>query len=167
MPRKPPPPLAAWAVPGLIVRSQLLKAAASPGAFAANTAETWRRASIDLVLTSAGWLLANLALRPSRAVLRASLVEKSLASAFTKGLAPGSAITFASALPPANDSFRRPQRPLGSAAVIAMPAIIGLSRSSVHCSFVKLDLCATTALLGICEAALYFGQPRGCRELLV
>src|SRR5258705_2409230 len=31
----------------------------SPGAFAANTAENWRRASIDLGLTSAGWLLAH------------------------------------------------------------------------------------------------------------
>src|SRR5258705_8437504 len=161
MPRKPPPPLAAWAVPGLIVRSQLLKAAASPGAFAANPAETWRRPSIDLVLTSAGWLLANLALRPSRAVLRASLVEKSLASAFTKGLAPGSAITFASALPPANDSFNSPQRPLGSAAVMAMTAIIGLSSSSVHSSFVKLDLSATTALLETFEAALDILLARG------
>jgi hypothetical protein len=49
-----------------------LNAAASPGAFAVNTAEIWRKASIDLVLTSAGWLLANFALRPSRAAVRAS-----------------------------------------------------------------------------------------------
>src|SRR3954454_51681 len=99
---------------------------------------------MDLVLTSAGLLLANLALRPSRAALRASLVEKSVASAFSNGLAPESDRAFASALPPANDSFKRPQRPLGSAAVMAMPAIIGLSSSSVHSSFVKLALSATT-----------------------
>jgi hypothetical protein len=42
-----------------------------PGAFAANTPETWRKASTDFVFTSAGWLLANLALRLSRAALRA------------------------------------------------------------------------------------------------
>src|SRR5262249_37180022 len=77
-------------------------------------------------------------------------------------LAPGSDKALASALPPANDSFRRPQRPLGSAAVMAMPAIIGLSSSSVHSSCVRLDLSATTTLLGTCEAGVgYLGRPEG------
>src|SRR5215469_12622968 len=37
-------------------------------------------------------------------------------------------------------SFSIPQRPLGSAAVTAMPAIITLSRRSFHSSGVKFDL---------------------------
>src|ERR1700759_4149576 len=59
----------------------------------------------------------------------------------------GSAPALAIASLPANDSFKRPQRPLGSAAVMAIPAIIGLFRSSVHSSFVKLVLSAINFLL--------------------
>jgi hypothetical protein len=44
---------------------------------------------------------------------------------------------------------------------MAMPAIIGLSSSSVHSSFVKLDLSATTALLETFEAALDISLARG------
>jgi hypothetical protein len=46
-------------------------------------------------------------------------------------------IAWVSAVPPANDSFKRPQSPLGSAAVTAIPANIGLCSSNVHSSLVK------------------------------
>jgi hypothetical protein len=92
--------------------------------------------------------VANLALRPSRAALRPSLVEKSVTTVLTNALVLAPAIAWVSALPPANDSFRSPQSPLGSAAVTAMPAIIGLSRSKVHSSLVKLALSAIASSLG-------------------
>src|ERR1700722_4143968 len=91
---------------------------------------------------SAGLPPANSALRPSRAVLRPSLVEKAATTALTSAFALGSVAACVRASPPANDSFKRPHRPLGSAAVIAMPAIIGLFRSNAHSSAVKLDLSA-------------------------
>src|SRR4051812_9979404 len=55
-----------------------------------------------------------------------------------------------SAHPPEKLSFSSPQRPLGSAAVIAIPAIIGLSNSLVHSSGVKLVLSAMADLLHVC-----------------
>jgi hypothetical protein len=45
------------------------------------------------------------------------------------------------------DSFRRPQRPLGSAAVTAMPTTMGLAATRVHSSWVKLSLPAIELLL--------------------
>jgi len=57
-------------------------------------------------------------------------------------LAFASAATFVSSAPPAKDSFNKPQSPLGSAAVMAIPAIIGLFKSSDHSSFAKLVLSA-------------------------
>src|SRR5277367_3933043 len=97
---------------------------------------------MDLVLMSAGLLPANSTLRPSRAVLRPSLVEKSATTALTRAFALGSVAAFVSAAPPAKDSFKRPHSPPGSAAVMAIPAIIGLFRSSAHSSFVKFVLSA-------------------------
>src|SRR3981081_1121799 len=131
----------------MIWRNQPLKAAASAGAFSASRVETWRNDSIDLVLISAGLLSVNSALRPSRAALRPSLVEKSATTALISALAFGSAANLVSVAPPAHDSFKSPQSPLGSAAVMAIPAIIGLFRSSVHSSFVKPDLSAIDFLL--------------------
>src|SRR5262249_21421729 len=55
---------------------------------------------------------------------------------------PGSVLAFASAAPPAKLSFRRPNNPLGSAAVTAVPAAIMLCRRTFHSSGVKLDLFA-------------------------
>ena len=46
------------------------------------------------------------------------------------------------AQPPAMPSFKSPHTPLGSAAVIAIPATIGLERSRLHSSAVKVDLSA-------------------------
>src|SRR5215471_9987018 len=58
------------------------------------------------------------------------------------GFAPWSEAALASSLALANDSLSMPQSPLGSAAVMAMLVIIGLSRSSFHSSGVKLVLLA-------------------------
>ena len=44
--------------------------------------------------------------------------------------------------PPAMPSFNKPQTPLGSAAVMAIPATIGLESSLPHSSVVKFDLTA-------------------------
>src|ERR1700750_1099185 len=96
---------------------------------------------------SAGLAPENSALRPSRAALRPSLVEKSATTAFTRPLALESVATFASAAPPANDSFKRPQSPLGSAALTGTPPIIGLFKSHAHSPFVKLVLSAIVFLL--------------------
>src|SRR5260370_31083983 len=63
MPRNPPS-LAASATCWLISRSQLLKAAASPGAFASTTAPALRRVSMHFALISAGLLPANCSNRP-------------------------------------------------------------------------------------------------------
>jgi hypothetical protein len=53
---------------------------------------------------------------------------------------------WAIAVPPANDSFSKPNNPLGSAAVMAIPAFIGLRKSSAHSSLVKLVLSAMELL---------------------
>ena len=50
------------------------------------------------------------------------------------------------AQPPAILSFNRPQTPLGSAAVMAMPAIIGLASTLPHSSAVKFAFVATGRL---------------------
>src|SRR5260221_6445478 len=122
---------------------------------------------------SAGLPPANSALRLSRAALRPSLVEKSATTALISALALESVATFVSAAPPANDSFKRPQSPLGSAAVIAIPAIMGLFKSSVHSSFVKLVLSAIDnpphihPMLGIGQSvccALQAFRQRSCLE---
>src|SRR6516225_5805952 len=60
-----------------------------------------------------------------------------------RGLAVGSALAAISAELSAKLSFRRPHKPLGSAAEIAIPAIVTLSRRSFHSSGVKFDLSAT------------------------
>src|SRR5262249_24644673 len=119
-----------------------LKAAASLDAFASSRVDTWCSASMHLAFMAAGVLPVSFACRPSRAALRPSALLKSAATALTSGLAAASMLALASALPPAKDSLRVPQSPLGSAAVIAIPAIIGLSNSRVHSSRVKLFLSA-------------------------
>ena len=85
---------------------------------------------------------ASLALSPSRAALRPSDVSKSAATALTSAFAVASVFVATSALPVAKLSLSMPNRPLGSAALTAIPAIIGLSSSRVHSSGVKLALSA-------------------------
>src|SRR5262249_56911032 len=99
-----------------------------------------------LVLISAGFELANSALSPSRATVRPSPVIKSATTALINGLELGSAAACASSALPANDSFKRPHSPLGSAAVIAIPAFTGLLSSSDHSSLVKFVLSAMDVL---------------------
>src|SRR5262245_42582974 len=139
MPRNPPS-LDASATCWLIRRSQPLKAAASPGALASTTAPACRSVSMHLALISLGLLPVNLSFRPSCAVLRPSAVSKSATTALISASAPGSKLAVISALPSAKLSFRRPHRPLGSAAETAIPAIITLSKRSFHSSGVKFDL---------------------------
>src|SRR5262245_38652062 len=146
MPRNPPS-LDASATCWLIWRSQPLNAAASPGALASTTAPACRSVSMHLALISAGLLPVNFSLRPSRAVLRPPAVSKSATTALISASAPGSNLAFISVLPSAKLSFSRPQRPLGSAAETAIPAIITLSRSSFHSSGVKFDLSGMDLLL--------------------
>src|SRR5262249_6342289 len=52
-----------------------------------------------------------------------------------------------SSRPPAKLSFKRPQSPLGSAAEMAIPAIVMLSKRSFHSSEVKFDLSAMSDIL--------------------
>src|SRR3954464_9098738 len=81
------------------------------------------------------------------------------------------------------DSFRRPHRPLGSAAVIAMLATMGLATTRAHSSVVKFALLAISILpvsgltlseskkeglalfLGfvpwLCSSALFLGMTEG------
>src|SRR5262245_61010968 len=59
---------------------------------------------------------------------------------FDQRVRPGSNLAVISALPSAKLSFRRPHRPLGSAAETAIRAIMTLSRRSFHSSGVKFDL---------------------------
>src|SRR5262245_22931379 len=59
-----------------------------------------------------------------------------------RGLAVGSVLAATSAERSAKLSSRMPHRPLGSAAEIAIPAIVTLLRSSFHSSGVKFDLSA-------------------------
>ena len=71
----------------------------------------------------------------------------------TSALVPEPVAAWASAAPPANDSFSSPQRPLGSAALMAMPAIIGLSTALPRPPLVasgvigKVQLAALAAIL--------------------
>src|SRR6516165_2360174 len=146
MPRNPPS-LEASATCWLIWRSQPLKAAVSPGALASTTAPACRSVSMHLALISLGLLPVNLSFRPSRAVLRPSAVSKSATTALISASALGSNLAVISALPSAKLSFRRPHRPLGSAAEMAIPPIITLCRRSFHSSWVKLDLSAIGLLL--------------------
>src|SRR5262245_57226410 len=146
MPRNPPS-LEASATCWLIWRSQPLKAAASFGALASTTAPACRSVSMHLALISAGLLPVSFSFRPSRAVLRPSAVSKSATTALISASAPGSILAVISALPSAKLSFRRPHRPLGSAAETAIPATITLSRRSFHSSGVKFDLSGMGLLL--------------------
>src|SRR5215471_13324177 len=100
-----------------------------------------------LGLISAGLLPVSFSFRPSRAVLRPSAVSKSATTALISASAPGSNLAVISALPSAKLSFRRPHRPLGSAAETAIPAIMTLSRRSFHSSGVKFDLSGNRAIL--------------------
>src|SRR5262249_54376489 len=99
-----------------------------------------RSVSMHLAVISAGLLPASFLFRPSRAILRPSAVSKSATTALISASAPGSILTFNSALPSAKLSFKRPHRPLGSAAETAIPAAITLSRRSFHSSGVKFAL---------------------------
>ena len=74
---------------------------------------------------------------------------KFLDDGLISGLLPLSSLTFASAVPLAKLSLSKPQRPLGSAAVTAMPAIMTLSSSSFHSSGEKLVLSAISVLLEV------------------
>ena len=72
------------------------------------------------------------------------------------GLDPGSIFACLNALPLAKLSLSRPQRPLGSAAVTAIPAIMTLSRRSFHSSGVKFDLSVIASLLYLHLACFTF-----------
>ena len=63
-------------------------------------------------------------------------------TALISGLAPASILACTSALALAKLSLSSPQRPCGSAAVTAMPAIAVLSKRTFHSSGVKFDLSA-------------------------
>src|SRR5262249_8706370 len=106
-----------------------------------------RSVSMHLALISAGLLPVSFSFRPSRAVLRPSAVSKSATTALISASAPGSILVVISALPSAKLSFRRPHRPLGSAADAALPATITLSRRSFHSSGAKFDLSGMGLLL--------------------
>src|SRR4029077_1698518 len=95
---------------------------------------------MHLSLISAGLLPLNLLLSPSRAALRPSDVPKSSTTALMRAFVPASVFAFARSVPLAKLSFSRPHSPLGSAAVIAIPAAITLSRRTFHSSEVKFDL---------------------------
>src|SRR5499427_7663615 len=118
-----------------------------PGALASTTAPACRSVSMHLALISLGLLPVSFCFRPSRAALRPSAVSKSATTALISASAPGSNLAVISALPSAKLSFRRPHRPLGSAAETAIPAIITLSRRSFHSSGVKFDLSGMGLLL--------------------
>src|SRR5215475_7480700 len=134
-----PPSLDASATCWLICCSHPLYAEESPGALASTIAAASRNVSIHLSLIWAGLLSLNLALSASRAALPSAEL-KSSTTALMSALAFGSVFTFASSVPPAKLSFRRPHSPLGSAAVIAIPAAITLSKRTFHSSGVKLVL---------------------------
>src|SRR5262249_42715789 len=65
---------------------------------------------------------------------------KSPTMALMSGFVLGSILALTSSPPSAKLSFRRPQSPLGSEAVMAIPAIVTLSRRTFHSSGVKFDL---------------------------
>src|SRR5262249_14611663 len=167
-PKSPPPSFAASATCWLICCNQPLYAAASPGAFASTMAATCRNVSMHLFLISAGLLPLNLFFNASRAALP-SAVLKSSTTALMSALVPGSVLALASAVPPAKLSFRRPHSPLGSAAEIAIPHTITLSKRTFHSSGVKLALFVmnltplSTYLVSLnCRShCLFFPRPRG------
>src|SRR5262249_6573290 len=101
-----------------------------------------RSVSMHCALISPGLLVASFSRKPSRAVLCPSEVSKSATTALISELDPGSIFACLSALPLAKLSLSSPQRPLGSATVTAIPAIITLSRRTFHSSGVKFDLSA-------------------------
>src|SRR5262249_36762759 len=77
-------------------------------------------------------------------MVRPSAVPKSLTIALMSASVAGSILAFASSVPPAKLSFKRPHNPFGSAAVMAMLVAITLSKRSFHSSGVKFDLSVTT-----------------------
>src|SRR6188472_4498715 len=99
---------------------------------------------MHLSLIWSGLIFLSLLFNASRAALP-SVVLKSSTTALMSALAPGLVLAFASSVPPAKLSFKRPHRPLGSAAVTAMPAAIVLSNRTFHSSGVKFDLFAMGA----------------------
>src|SRR5215210_3374011 len=80
---------------------------------------------------------------------RPSRVPKSVAIALISSFGP-EVLASSSAHPLDRLSFSSPHKPLGSAAVIASPAIMGLSSSLVHSSGVKFVLLTTADLLYGC-----------------
>src|SRR5262245_42440845 len=112
---------------------------------------------MHLALISPGLLPVSSFLRPSRVMLRPSAVSKSATTALINGFDPGFILALTSSEPLAKLSFRRPQSPLGSAAVTAIPAIMTLSSRSFHSSGVKFDLSdigrysSTCAVVGLIE----------------
>src|SRR5262245_61084429 len=97
---------------------------------------------------------------------RPSLVRKSETTAFMSGFAFALVAASASAAPPANDSLRRPNSPLGSAAVMAIPAFMGLRKRRAHSSLVKLVLSDMTLLPEESAAGCVRGRlPPGCFEI--
>src|SRR5829696_3126722 len=78
---------------------------------------------------------------------RASPFAKSSTTALTSAFVVLSCFALRRAHPPAIPSCKRPQRPLGSAAVIAVPATIGEATTRLHSSALKLALLAIAQLL--------------------
>src|SRR4029079_17537714 len=74
-----------------------------------------------------------------------SEVSKSAMTALTSSLELGSCLDATSAELLAKASLSVPHRPLGSAAETAMPTTVGLSKTLVHSSGVKLCLFAMAA----------------------
>src|SRR5215469_6203583 len=125
-------------------------------------------ASLPQRLDALGFDLTRLA---ACALLRPSAVSKSATTALISASAPGSNLAVISALPSAKLSFRRPHRPLGSAAEMAIPAVITLSRRSFHSSGVKFDLSGMAALLYLSSRSarlrLLLHQPSAPRRRLM
>src|SRR5829696_8125759 len=78
---------------------------------------------------------------------RASPFAKSSTTALTSAFVVLSCFALRRAHPPAIPSCKRPQRPLGSAAVIAVLATIGEATTRLHSSALKLALLAIAQLL--------------------
>src|SRR5262249_53206076 len=120
--------------------------AASCGALVESSLEACCNVSIDFILTSPGLTPLNLLRKPSWTRLRPSDVSKSATMALISSPDLGSLLAVASALALAMPSFSRPQRPLGSAAVTAMPLDITLSIKICHSSGVNVVLFAMGGL---------------------
>src|SRR5262245_54369548 len=102
----------------------------------------------------------------------------SATTAFMSEFVLGSIFAFTNSPPSAKLSFKRPQSPLGSAAVMAIPAIVTLSRRTFHSSGVKFDLSvmsATPLALGnapllahdLCRTEGLFQPPVRCQWLTI